>query len=204
MAEQTLTIKSSSHVDVSGIVTLTIVAQAAVQDAVHEQRVFNPELTTGGGLHDNTAHITYNAHDYLRCRHQHGQLTGTYTSPIFDIGSASRYLIYTVGQDTSEADVVVVGAGTTWDSQVPTPNTWEDIGVSTNSWTNIFSLDQGPSVTVRVYYGQTSPPSNYVDKMEILSAIVADARYLQVVTTITDPGMEIYAYVEKYYLRYCQ
>ena len=166
--------------------------------------VLDPRLTTGGGLHDNTEHITYNATDYLRCRHQDGRLDGVYTSPIFDIGSADRYLVYVVGQDPAEADIVVVGTGTTWDSQVPVPNTWNDINASTNTWTNIFSLDQGPSVTMRIYYGQTSPPTNYVDKMEILSAIVTNARYLQVQITITDPGLEIYAYVEKFYLRFCQ
>ena len=79
---------------------------------------------------------------------------------------------------------------------------WDD--VSGSSWTNIFSLDGGPSVTMRIYYGQTSPPANYVDKMEILSAIVTNTRYLQAEITITDPAPEIHAYVEEFYLRFCQ
>ena len=189
---------------VSETVSLKRWISLAVQPAFHTLRTFYPELTTGGGYHDNTEHITYNAHDYLRCKHLHGQLVGTYTSPIFDTEiAADRYLAYVVGQDTSEADIVVVGVGTTWDSQLPTPNTWASVSADTNTWTNIFSLDAGPSVSIRLYYGETSPPTNYVDKMEILSAILTNARYFQVKITITDPSLEIYAYVEKFYLRLC-
>jgi len=178
--------------------TLTVI------DTNHGHAVFYPELSTGGGLHYNTEHVIYNAQNYLRCRHLHGELSGVYKSPIFDTGvGADRYLVYIVGQDTAEPDIVVVGTGTTWDSQVPVPATWESMGVSTNTWTNIFELDQGPSVTMRLYYGATSPPTNYVDKMEILSTIVT-ARYFQVQITINDPVGEVYAYVEEFYLRFCQ
>ena len=189
---------------ISNELTLQRDAGLTVQDALHKQLIFLAELTTGGGGHDNTQHIIYNATNYLRCRHQHGRLDGIYTSPIFDIGSADRYLVYIVGQDPGEEDIVVVGAGTTWDDQVPVANTWNDINVSTSSWTNIFALDKGPSVTMRVYYGPTSPPTNYVDRMEILSAIVTNARYLQAEITITDPGLEVFAYVEEFHLRFCQ
>ena len=176
----------------------------AVQSPDHKLVSYPIALSKGGGLHDNTEHIIYNAHDYLRCKHQGGILVGTYTSQIFDIGSADRFLAYIVGQDTAEEDIVVVGFGTTWDAQVPVPTTWNDVNVSTYSWTNMFALDQGPSVEMRLYYGQTSPPTNYLDKMEILSGIVTNARYFRVRITITDPNPEIYAYVEKYYLRLCQ
>ena len=81
--------------------------------------------------------------------------------------------------------------------------TWNSIGVATNTWTNIFELDHGPSVTMGLYYGATSPPTSYVDKMEILSAIVT-ARYFQVQININDPVGEVYAYVEEFYLRLCQ
>jgi hypothetical protein len=82
--------------------------------------------------------------------------------------------------------------------------TWDNLNASTATWTNIFALDQGPSVEMRLYYGPTSPPTNYLDKMEILSGIVTDARYFRVRITITDPTAEIYAYVEEYFLRLCQ
>jgi len=204
MAEQTLTITDTNHGNITDIPTVVIAAYLAIISTDHTQDVFYPELTTGGGLHYNTEHIIYNAQNYLKCRHLHGDLSGVYKSPIFDTGvGADRYLAYIVGQDTAEPDIVVVGTGTTWDSQVPVPATWESVGVSTNTWTNIFELDQGPSVTMRLYYGETSPPTSYVDKMEVLSAIVT-ARYFQVQITINDPVGEVYAYVEEFYLRFCQ
>ena len=194
MAEQTLTIIDSNHGNIAGTPTLTHVAYLGVIPPEHTHDVFYPELTTGGGLHYNTKHIIYNATNYLKCRHLHGDLQGVYKSPIFDLTApgADRYLVYIVGQDTAKPDIVVVGAGTTWDSQIPSPATWSSIGVATNTWTNIFALDAGPAVTMRLYYGATSPPTSYVDKMEILSAIVT-ARYFQVQITINDPVGEVYA-----------
>lgn len=198
------------HTGHHGLISTKVLTQPAewlivVNNACHVFRGFNLALTTGGGIHDNTEHVIYNAHDYLRCKHTGGNLTGTYTSRIFDTGvAADRYLIYIVGQDTGEPDIVIIGEGTTWDAQVPIPTTWTDIDASSNSWTNIFQLGKGPAVQMRVYYGETSPPTNYVDHMEIFSAIVPDARYFRVVITIIDPVAEVYAYVEKYHLRLCQ
>jgi hypothetical protein len=203
-AGNAVVVSNTRHGLISDIAVFPIEGALIVVTPCHEVISYSHTLSIGGGLHDNTEHIIYNAHDYLRCRHQGGNLVGTYTSPVFDLGSAGRYLAYIVGQDTSEADIVVVGFGTTWDAQVPVPTTWENINVSTYTWTNIFALDQGPSVEMRLYYGQTSPPTNYLDKMEILSGIVTDARYFRVRITITDPAPEIYAYVEKFYLRLCQ
>jgi len=200
-----LTIQNPTHGHITGAPDLTYHSLLIVKDTVHEHLGFSPDLTTGGGFHNNTSPIIYNAHDYLRCKHQHGVLTGTYKSRIIDSGiAADRYLVYIVGQDAAEPDIVVVGAGTTWNAQLPAPNTWTNVGIATNSWTDIFTLDRGPKVTMRLWYGETSPPSNYVDKMEILSAIVEDARYFQIEITITDPVAEVYAYVEKFHLRLCQ
>ena len=359
MAEQTLTVIDTNHGNVAGIPVLNFGAWLGILSAIHKQPGVVLELTTGpigepGGWHNNTAHIDYGGINYLRCKHQHGNLQGVYKSPIFDAGGSDRYLVYIVGQDTDEFDIVVVGTGSTWASQVPivttganlmtdgafdnwttddlddwtesdsdasedlggqagscaeitasanyghiyepigvtaekwyilsgyykntagdtavfgvydfwnsnfltapdyhelddataawteftylfyTPpgctnvwmefggktsgdivffdtisllqideaksTTWESIGVATNTWTNIFELDQGPSVTMRLYYGETSPPTSHVDKMEILSAIVT-ARYFQVQININDPVGEVYAYVEEFSLRFCQ
>ena len=175
----------------------------SVVSPYHTVTLYPVELSFGGS-HNNTEHIVYDGTDYLRCKHQGGNLVGVYTSPVFDLGSADRYLAYIVGQNIAKSDIVVVGFGTTWDAQVPDPTTWAQISVSTNTWTNIFALDRGPSVAVRLYYGAADPPTNYLDKMEILSGIVTDARYFRVRITITDPTPEVYAYIEKYYLRLCQ
>ena len=356
-----LTIQNPTHGHITGAPVVTYHTLLTVQDAVNEHWGFSPDLTANadddpGGYHNNTSPIIYNIdHEYLRCKHQHGVLTGTYKSRIFDTEiAADRYLAYIVGQDAAEPDIVVVGAGSTWDSQLPivttganlvtdgafddwtldeldswfesncdaaedvggqagscaqvtasnsnggiiqavavtaekwyiirgyykntagdtaqfgvwdadnlawlSPNTfrdiaqatawtafsylfyapagcttvwiylsakdtgdivffdtvsvfqidevnsatWNSVGVATNSWTDIFTLDRGPKVTMRLWYGALSPPTKKIDKMEILSAIVEDAKYFQVEITITDPVGEVYAYVEKFHLRLCQ
>jgi len=65
-----------------------------------------------GGTHDNTEHLTYSGDDYLKCSHS-GSLTGTYLSPIFDLTSSTRFLVYI------STDIVITGEGTTWDDVIP-------------------------------------------------------------------------------------
>ena len=343
--EKELTVLESNHSITSDDSLLSYVTSATVQDANHNQPVFNPMLTTGDGKHDNTMHISYSGSDYLKCRHQHGVLTGTFTSAIYDKSSSARRMAYVL------ADIVVIGIGTTWDSQIPISTTgstlltngdfsnwtanepddwtesnceadeevsgqsgsgckittsaalggiyqditvtagkwyrlegyykndsgdefryatydnsnskyidpdwgyleasatgwtafthlfkapvgctsirlyllggssgdvvyvdeltcklvdetnstkWSDVQISTNTWGEIFDVAAAPEVGIRLYYGDASPPTSYVDKMEILSTIVK-ARYYQVEITITDPTQEIYAYVENYELKF--
>lgn len=80
--------------------------------------------------------------------------------------------------------------------------TWNDVG-STKTWNEIFEPSAAPSVSIKLLYGDTSPPTNEVSGLEILSAIVT-ARYYQVEITITDPTNEIYAYVQNFTLKFCQ
>ena len=324
---------------------LTYLTGLVVQNAMHKHCIINPEPTTGGGVHNNTSWVEYDSDDYLKCRHQHGNLTGTFTSKIYDKTSEARRLVYL------ESDIVVIGVGTTWDSQLPivltgsnlltngdfetwsgdeptgwtassadatevsgqsgsgaqittsaalggyyqnisvtagkwyrldgyykngsgdefriatydvtnsawidpdsgypeedaasswtafshlfkapsgcssirlylmgtsngdiifvdelvikeideiNSSSWDDIGISSNSWGDVFDVNQAPQVSMRLYYGGTSPPTSYVDKMEILSSILY-ARYFQVQITITDPTDEIYAYVQNYTLKF--
>jgi hypothetical protein len=211
-----------------------------VNDPYHTFRTSYPVITSGGGTHNNTEHILYSGQDYLRCRHLAGNLTGVYTSPVFDIGAAegqNRHLIYLTGQDPSEPDILIVGEGTTWADKFPTPTTWiggeattkswgeifdldaapsvsirmyYGIGgeATTKSWGEIFDLDAAPSVSIRMYYGTTSPPTSYVDRMEILSAIIPGSvsavnRYFQIRITITDPNENVFAYIEAFDLKFC-
>ena len=124
-------------------------------------------------------------------------LVGTYTSPIYDRGSSARYLIYLL------ADIVVTGTGTTWDDVIPSPDKWSDINIDTRPWVEIFELAAGPSVSIKLKYGETSPPTSEVEKLEILSAIVT-GRYFQVEITITDPSEAVNALVEHFTLKFCQ
>ena len=155
------------------------------------------ESSGGAGTHDNTEHTTYDSDDYLKCSHTAGVLTGNYTSPIYDLGASSRYLVYCL------ADIIVTGAGTTWGDVIPTPNTWESIDITTRTWTEIFELAAGPKVSMKLNYGESSPPTNSVERMEILSAIVT-GRYFQMEITITDPGIEVNALVNDFILKFLQ
>jgi hypothetical protein len=98
-----LAVRSANHELISSRPAIVRVNPAIdIQSASHKLTSYPAELTTGtlaspnSGQHDNTQHIIYNAHNYLRCKHQGGNLVGTYTGPIFDYGSADRYLAYIV------------------------------------------------------------------------------------------------------------
>jgi hypothetical protein len=146
---------------------------------------------------DNTEAYSYSGDYYLKCSHDENVLTGTFKSPVYDRGSSARYMVYFL------ADIVVIGEGTTWDDVMPSPDKWTDIGISTNRWIDIFEIPDGPSVNIRLYYGDTNPPTNYVDRLEILSAIVT-ARYFQIEITITDPNNQVNALVDSFELKFCQ
>ena len=159
---------------------------------------FTCDYTTG--THDNTEHTTYDSEDYLKCSHGSAGLVGTYKSPVYDLGSSKRVLAYVL------ADIVVTGTGTTWEDVIPDDSsvstTWEDIDIGERTWAEIFELVAGPSIRMRLYYGNSSPPSGYVQRMEILSAIVT-GRYFQVEIEITDPSPDIYALVQHFTLKLC-
>jgi len=175
------------------------IAAAALKDPPDGWTVQATETCdyNGVGTHDNTEHTTYDSDDYLKCSHTGGVLTGTYKSPIYDRGSSGRYMIYLL------ADIVVTGTGTTWDDVIPDPDTWNELNIATRSWVEIFELLAGPSVQIKLLYGETSPPANEVEKLEILSCIVT-ARYFQVKIIITDPSDAVNALVEHFTLKFCQ
>jgi len=151
----------------------------------------------GVGTHSNTEHTTYASDDYLKCSHTGGVLTGTYTSPEYDLGASTRVLVYVL------ADIVVSGVGTTWDDKFPTGTTWTAGGAGTMSWAEIFELTAGVQVTMKIYYGDTSGSlTEYVERAEILAAIV-EARYFKVEINITDPSADVNALVENFTIKYC-
>ncbi|MEW6670235.1 MAG: phage tail protein [Thermodesulfobacteriota bacterium] len=151
----------------------------------------------GVGTHDNTEHTVYNLEDYLKCSHTGGVLSGTYLSPVYDRGAVARYMIYVL------TEIVVTGAGTTWGDVIPDPNIWDSIGISLKNWAEIFSLAAGPKVKIKLRYGETSPPTSVVERMEILSAIVT-GRYFQVEIIIIDPSAAVNALVKAFSLKFCQ
>lgn len=148
-----------------------------------------------GENHDNTEQVLYGGDDYLKCSHTAGVLTGTYTSPIYDRGSVEQYFVYLT------ADIVVIGEGTDWDSVAPSPTTWDDLNATTRTWVDLVELPSGPQVSMKMYYGDTSPPTSEVERMEVLSTVVS-GRYFQIEITITDPQINVNALVENFALNF--
>ena len=154
----------------------------------------------GVGTHNNTEHVIYNVDDYLKCSHNPADptsLTGVYTSPIYDLGASGRYMVYIL------AAIVLTGAGTTWGDVIPAPSVWTSIGITTRTWREIFALSAGASVTMKLKYGDASPPTSEVEKMEILSGIVT-GRYFQLEITIVDPSFAVNALIENFTMKFCQ
>ena len=96
------------------------------------------------------------------------------------------------------ADIVVLGAGSEWDDQVPDPYKWDDVRASEKTWLQIFTLTEAPGVSMKLKYGPTTAVANEVSKMEILSTVISNFQYLQVEITISDPSEGINALVETF------
>jgi hypothetical protein len=123
-------------------------------------------------------------------------LTGTYTSPVYDLTTSTNRLVYCL------ADIVVTGGGTTWADQFPSPNTWADGNVTTREWREIFELNEAPSVAMRLNYGVSAVTESTVEKMELCTTEVT-GRYFQVEIEITDPSAEVYVLVKDFTLKFC-
>ena len=146
--------------------------------------------------HSNTEMYTYDSENYLKCSHDSAGLVGTFYSPIYDLLSSDTYLIYLL------ASITVIGGGSTWDDVIPSGNTWEDLDIE-RSWADIFATSNSSQINISLLYGETSPPTNIVNRLEILSALVT-GRYFQVKITITDPTLEINGLIENFSLKFCQ
>lgn len=152
------------------------------------------DYTTGTFI--NTQMVLYGGANYLKCSHTGGVLTGSYKSAVIDRGASGRYLAYIL------ASMVVTGEGQRWVDVVPSGTTWATMGI-TRKWRDIFLPLAAPSVKMKLWYGDTNPPTNVVERMEILSAIV-QGRYFQVEIEIIDPTLTVNALVEHFTLKLCQ
>ena len=85
----------------------------------------------------------------------------------------------------------------------PSPTTWDDLNATTRTWVDLVELPSGPQVNMKMLYGDTSPPTSEVERMEILSTVVS-GRYYQIEITITDPQPNVNALVENFTLKFAQ
>lgn len=154
--------------------------------------------STSSGTHDNTEHCTYNSDDYLKCSHSGSNLTGTYTSKVFDLGAGNNDVYYTY----IDAALVTTGVGTTWDDMTASGTlTWDEMNATTTSWNELAEINEAPQVNITLKYKVNSGDTwSEVDRMELCS-VVAEFRYFQVIITITDPSLAINALVENYVVK---
>lgn len=158
---------------------------------------FTNDYTSASGTFDNTEHITYNGDDYLKCTHSGSILTGTYTSYVHDVGIGNNdiYYIYL------DADIVVTGAGTDWDSVTSSGvATWDEINASTRTWNELVELIEAPQVSIYIDWKlNIGDDWSTIERAEILAG-VANSRYYRVRISITDPSISVNALVENYSL----
>lgn len=138
------------------------------------------------GTHSNTAQQTTSpgsvSDPVLKCSHTSGVLTGTWTSPTYDLTSIKDVRLWGDFRTTFSS------AGTTWGGVVPSPDTWADIDVTTKSWKEIFGTDDnaGQIQAVLKYKELSGDAWSEIEFFQILCAEVS-ARYIAVEVTIVDP-----------------
>lgn len=135
----------------------------------------------GIGTHDNTAHDTVGGVDCLKCSHTGGVLTGTWTSPLYDMGSIQTVRIW------GDFLVETVAGAQDWATVFEASDTWGDKVTSTTRWYQAWAPEVVGGVKAKLIYGTTSPPTNEITGFE-LSAPEIEARYVQVEITIIDPN----------------
>ena len=143
----------------------------------------------GIGSFSNTEHVTYNSQHALKCSHTGGVLSGTWTSPEYDLGSLKTVRVWS---DLLSAFVAPAG---TWTSLVGTSH-WDDVLIpSTMKWYQLTEPTTSGALRATIKWGTSSgvyPDS--ADKFE-LSSVEFQARYIQVVITLTDPSADSNLYL---------
>jgi hypothetical protein len=149
----------------------------------------------GIGTHDNTEHVIYDGGDVLKCSHTSGVLTGTWTSPEYDLGSVITTRIW------GDFITAFVSSSGTWTASLGTGRTWtEALGTGTR-WYEVLAPAYAGVVEATMKWGNSSGSlTNSASKMEILSAEIS-ARYVQFEITITDPDVGSNLYLKELNLK---
>jgi hypothetical protein len=141
------------------------------------------------GSHDNTEQTTYSGDNVLKCSHTDGVLSGTWTSPEYDLGSIKTVRVW------GDFLTTFISAGNTWDAIFPSGQTWDDVAPAGTKWQDLVAIETKAVVlSAKIMWGDTSGNlTNEADFFEILAPEFS-ARYVQVEVTIIDPveGSNLY------------
>ena len=154
-----------------------------------DKNTWSWDFTTG--THSNTEHATYNSQDALRCSHTGGVLTGTWTSPEYDLGSIKTVRVW------GDFLTAFVASNQTWGGILPGGTTWADIGISTKRWYEIFAATIAGQLRAKLKWGDSSGSlTNEASFFELLAPEIT-GRYVQVEITLTDPTSDSVLYLYK-------
>lgn len=142
------------------------------------------------GTYDNTTHVTHNAADALKCSHTSDVLTGTWTSPEYDLGSVKTVRCFgdflTDFVDPSGSFASIWGTGLTFADVDPS---------AAKTFASLYSLTAAGILRAQLKWGtSTGSLNSSLDWFEILAAEIS-ARYVQVVVTLTDPALDANLYL---------
>jgi len=136
------------------------------------------------GSHDNTEYYDQGAGNYcIRVTHVAG-LTGTWTSPVIDVGEVRHLRV--------QGDFIlkVIDASTSWDALWPVPHTWDTLDIN-KRWYDLYGIDKASKINAKLKWGLASA-NEYESSLFELMSVDTEARYYQVVITLTDPSYEQY------------
>lgn len=149
------------------------------------------EMGGAGEVLDNMEWYEHRGAWYIKCSHTADNLTGTYTSPIINIGAENKNTYFTY----IDSLITIIGLGTTWFDIAPEPSTWGDINAETNMWANIIEIDIAPVVNMELHYSDNSTGQwKIITKAEFIAGVI-HFQYLKVKIIITDPITEVNAIV---------
>jgi hypothetical protein len=144
----------------------------------------------GIGTFENTEHCLYSLADALKCSHAGNILMGIWTSPVYDLGSIKTVRVW--GDFICEYSY----AGGTWDVLFPSGALWSSRIAPGIRWSDILNPVVASRIQATLKWG-TLPGSltNEVDYLEIIAPEI-NARYVQVVITLTDPDIASNLYLK--------
>jgi len=145
----------------------------------------------GIGTHDNTEYVLYSGDDCLKCSHIDGVLTGTWTSPEYDLGSEKTVRVW------GDFLTVFTSSATSWEGIFPGATTWADKTDSNIRWYELTTPDVAAILNAKIKWGTATGVYPFeADFFQILSPEFT-ARYVQVEIEITDPQTDAQLYIKK-------
>lgn len=118
-------------------------------------------------------------------------LSGTWTSPEYDLGSVKKCRYW------GDFQTLFTASNMTWNGIIPPPVTWEQIGIATKRWMEIFQPTAAAQLEAKIKYGTVSGQlTNEFTRFQ-MTAPEFEARYVKVVVTITDPTVDSALYLRR-------